>query len=112
MTAMTKKTRRGRPARADFGTRLLQAANEAVAIARGEADPATYRIHVPADLDVRAIRQRLNLSQDAFAKRFGFTPARVRDWEQGRSKPDGALRAYLIVIDREREAVERALTAA
>jgi putative transcriptional regulator len=36
----------------------------------------------------------------------------VRDWEQGRSKPDGAVRAYLIVIDREREAVERALTAA
>jgi hypothetical protein len=40
------------------------------------------------------------------------TAARVRDWEQGRSKPDGAIRAYLIVIDREREAVERALTAA
>ncbi|MGA2129465.1 MAG: hypothetical protein ABSG76_25320 [Xanthobacteraceae bacterium] len=52
------------------------------------------------------------MSQDKFAERFGFTPARVRDWEQGRSKPDGAVRAYLIVIDREREAVERALTAA
>jgi putative transcriptional regulator len=76
------------------------------------ADPSTYRIHVSTDLDVRAIRSRTRLSQEAFAERLGFTPARIRDWEQGRSKPDGAVRAYLIVIDREREAVERALGAA
>ena len=108
----TIKARRGRPPRADFGTRLIRAAHEAIAIARGEADPSTYHIHVPFDFDVRAIRLRTGLSQDKFAERFGFTRARVRDWEQGRSKPDGAVRAYLIVIDREREAVERALTAA
>jgi putative transcriptional regulator len=108
----TTKTKKGRRPRADFGTRLIQAAKEAVAIARGEAEPSTYRIYVPSDLDVREIRRRTKLSQDKFAERFGFTAARVRDWEQGRSKPDGAVRAYLIVIDREREAVERALSAA
>jgi putative transcriptional regulator len=112
MKTTKTEAKRGRPLRADFGTRLIQAAHEAVATARGEADPSTYRIHVPSDLDVKAIRRRTRLSQDKFAERFGFTPARVRDWEQGRSKPDGAVRAYLIVIDREREAVERALTAA
>jgi len=96
----TIKARRGRPPRADFGTRLIRAAHEAIAIARGEADPSTYHIHVPSDLDVRAIRLRTGLSQDKFAERFGFTRARVRDWEQGRSKPDGAVRAYLIVLDR------------
>ena len=36
---------------------------------------------------------------------------RIRDWEQGRSKPDGAVRAYLLVIQREPEAVNRALAA-
>jgi len=92
--------------------RIAQGLNDAIAIARGEADPSTYRVHVPSDVDVKAIRQKLGMSQNVFAKRFGFTAARVRDWEQGRSKPDGAIRAYLIVIDREREAVERALTAA
>jgi DNA-binding transcriptional regulator YiaG len=86
----TTTIRARRPPRADFGTRLIRAAHKAIGIARGEA----------------------GLSQDKFAERFGFTRARVRDWEQGRSKPDGAVRAYLIVIDREREAVERALTAA
>jgi putative transcriptional regulator len=91
--------------------KIAKGLNEAIAIARGKADPSTYRVHVPSDVDVKAIRRKLGMSQDVFAKRFGFTPARVRDWEQGRSKPDGAIRAYLIVIDREREAVERALVA-
>jgi putative transcriptional regulator len=95
-----------------LGKRLIEAAKEARAIARGEADPATYRIHVPYEVDVKALRRKLRLSQDAFALRYGFTAARVRDWEQGRSKPDGAVRAYLIVIEREPEAVARALRAA
>ena len=85
---------------------------DAIAIAKGEADPSTYRVHVPSDVDVKSLRRRLGLSQEEFAQRYGFTCARVRDWEQGRSKPDGAVRAYLIVIDREPEAVARALNAA
>jgi putative transcriptional regulator len=94
------------------GSRILQGAREALAIARGELDPATYNIHVPTEIDVRGLRNRLKLSQAAFAKRFGFNPARIRDWEQGRSKPDGALRAYLLVIAKEPDAVDRALRAA
>lgn len=94
-----------------LGKRLIAAAKEARAIARGEADPATYRVHTPLDIDVRALRRRLGLSQDQFALRFRFTPARIRDWEQGRSKPDSAVRAYLKVIAREPEAVTRALNA-
>lgn len=85
---------------------------DAIAIVRGEADPSTYRVHVPHEVDVKALRKRLGLTQQDFSLRFGFNVARVRDWEQGRSRPDGAMRAYLIVIDRETKAVERALTAA
>jgi putative transcriptional regulator len=58
------------------------------------------------------LRRKLKLSQAAFARRYGFSPARIRDWEQGRSSPDGAVRAYLLVIQREPKAVERALAAA
>ena len=92
-----------------LGKRLVKAAKEARAVGRKEADPSTYRIHVPDQLDVKAIRNRLGMSQDVFADRFGFTAARIRDWEQGRSKPDSAIRAYLTVIDREPEVVARAL---
>jgi putative transcriptional regulator len=91
------------------GSRILQGAREALAIARGELDPSTYNVHVPADIDVAALRRRLKMSQSEFAAHYGFTPARIRDWEQGRSKPDGAIRAYLMVIRNEPEAVERAL---
>ncbi|HEX8166055.1 MAG TPA: helix-turn-helix domain-containing protein [Beijerinckiaceae bacterium] len=97
--------------------RIKAGLEEAIAIARGEADPSTYRVHtftdaMPPEVDVKTIRQRLKLTQVEFAQRFGFTPARVRDWEQGRSQPDGAIRAYLTVIAREPEAVQRALQAA
>ena len=89
---------------------IMEGLNEAAAIARGEAEPA--RVYVPERVDVKAIRQRLNMTQAEFAARFSFNIARVRDWEQGRSHPDGALRAYLLVIDRETEVVEKALVAA
>ncbi len=95
-----------------LGKKLIAAAKEGVAIARGEADPTSYRLHVPAKIDVRAMRLRLGMTQEAFAIRYGLTLARVRDWEQGRSTPDGAARAYLKVIEKEPEAVERALTPA
>jgi putative transcriptional regulator len=51
------------------------------------------------------------MTQEEFAFRYGLTLARVRDWEQGRSAPDGAARAYLRVIEKEPEAVHRALAA-
>lgn len=95
------------------GERLIQAMNEALAIAKGEADPATYRVHhFLTAADVKAIRERRGLSQQAFADRYGFSAAAVRDWEQGRRQPEAAARSLLLVIDREPEAVDRALSAA
>ena len=93
----------------NLGKRLISAAKEASAIARGEAAPGTFNIHIPAEIDVRRIRSKFKLSQTRFAEKFGFSAARIKDWEQGRSKPDGAVRAYLLVIAKEPLAVERAL---
>ena len=45
---------------------------------RGEADPSTYRIHYPKHLDVRAIRAKTGLTQEAFAQRFGFNVNTLR----------------------------------
>lgn len=92
-----------------FGKKLIEAAKEARAIARGEADPATYRAHIPAEVDVRQIRRKLDLTQDAFSLRFGIPVATIKDWEQGRRAPEGAARVLLMVIDHEPKAVERAL---
>ncbi len=93
-----------------LGKRLIKAAREGRAIVRGEADPATYKVHVPARVNVKAMRARLRMTQAEFAMRYNLNIARIRDWEQGRSQPDGAVRAYLKVIEREPQAVERALS--
>jgi transcriptional regulator with XRE-family HTH domain len=45
------------------------------------------------------------MSQEAFASAFGFTVHQVRQWEQGRNRPLGAMRAYLMLIDHDAAAV-------
>ena len=59
----------------------------------------------------RLIRHRLGISQADFAARFRIPVGTLRDWEQGRKKPDAPALAYLRVIAREPEAVMRALAA-
>lgn len=61
-----------------MGKRLITAAKSTGAIARGEADPASYRVHAPADVDVAGIRKKLELSQSEFATRFGIAPGTLR----------------------------------
>jgi len=88
-----------------LGKRLIQSAKEARKIARGEVGAKSYK-------KVRAVRRRLNMTQEEFAIRYRLALARVRDWEQGRSTPDITARAYLTIIEREPQAVERALAKA
>ncbi len=61
------------------------------------------------DIDMKAIGTRLNMTQEEFAARFGFSINTLRHWEQGRRVPEGPIRAYLLVIDRDPKAVQKAL---
>jgi putative transcriptional regulator len=90
------------------GSRILRSVERARAYARGEATEG-FVAHVPSDVDVKAIRTKLGLSQDSFGLRFGFSPAAVRDWEQHRRQPEQAARVLLMVIDRNVDAVYDAL---
>ena len=55
---------------------------------RGKDDPASSASTVPKHLDVRAIRGKTGLTQEAFAQRFGFSVNTLRHWEQGRRYPE------------------------
>lgn len=57
----------------------------------------------------RIIRRALNLTQEEFALRYHIPPGTLRDWEQGRSQPDQPTRAYLTLIARDPEHVNRTL---
>jgi putative transcriptional regulator len=93
----------------EVGQGILRGLEQAIAFIDGTGDLANYVVHIPPEIDVRAIRGRLGLTQQQFAVRFGFSVNTVRHWEQGRRVPEGPTRAYLMVIDREPEAVQKAL---
>lgn len=62
-----------------------------------------------AGIDVRAIRDRLGLTQEQFAIRYGLEIEAVRNWETGRRTPDTAAQSYLRTIAAMPDAVEAAL---
>src|SRR5712692_4982639 len=87
-----------------LGTSLLRAADELVAHAKGEiALPVRYV--AIENIDLSAIRGKLGLSQNEIGRRFCINPRALQDWEQGRRKPESAVRAYLTVIERNPAAV-------
>jgi putative transcriptional regulator len=81
------------------------------ALADPDARPATRAQLARARRvpDVRALRQKLNLTQEEFAARFHLPLGTVRDWEQGAHRPDKAAQVLLTVIARDPDAVARAL---
>lgn len=77
---------------------LIESAREALAIARGEMEPArvtereAFIARPPAfgPRSVRRARDRLGFSQAVFARALNVSAATVRSWEQGQRAPDGA----------------------
>ncbi len=91
------------------GSRIIASLQEAVDWVEGkDIAVRVSTVEVPT-VDVRKTRRHLGLSQAAFAAKFGFQPATLRNWEQGRTRPDGPARVLLAVIARHPEAVEDAL---
>jgi putative transcriptional regulator len=76
----------------------MEGRNEAAAFVRGEDVPG-MRVHIPAEINVKAMRKALHLTQAQFAERYSFSLGAVRDWEQGRTVPDLSTRASLHNVD-------------
>ncbi len=89
------------------GQRMIASAKQALAFAEGEDNGCV--VHIPDAIDVARIREKVKMSQRQFAAYFGVSVRTVQEWEQGRSVPSGPSRTLLIVIDREPQAVRRAL---
>jgi putative transcriptional regulator len=95
----------------EAGKRLIESAEQALAFAEGRKGQQGYRVHIPEGIDVRRIRGQFHMSQAQFAQEFGFSVRTLQEWEQGRSVPRGVSKHFLIVLQKEPEAVRRALTA-
>jgi putative transcriptional regulator len=89
------------------GQRMIASAKQALAFVEGEDNGSV--VHIPDEIYVARIRGKVNMSQRQFAAHFGVSVRTIQEWEQGRAVPSGPARALLLVIDREPEAVRRAL---
>ncbi len=90
------------------GERIIASAKQALAFARGEPDHGCI-VHIPAEIDIKAIREKVDMSQSEFAQTFGFSKRTLQHWEQGMRVPTGPARTLLTVIAREPDIVRRAL---
>ena len=90
--------------------KIAEGLREAISYANGDKSRGeVHRFKVPENVDVRAIRETLGLSQPEFALRFGFSLGTLRHWEQGRRRPEGSARVLLTVIARNPSLVVEAL---
>ncbi len=95
--------------RPTVGARIAEGLEQAIAWTRGENKDARVTLVQVPEVDVRAVRTNMGLSQAQFATKFGFPPATLRNWEQGRARPDAPTRVLLAVIAKHPEAVEDVL---
>ena len=107
----------GERSMSDIGKEILGGLRDAVNYMNGTADGEAFSVteltpaHAPAFVDVKALRERMGLSQAKFAAVFGLSLYTLRNWEQGRRQPDPAARAYLKVISAAPDVVRKALMA-
>ncbi|WP_423928854.1 helix-turn-helix domain-containing protein [Candidatus Palauibacter sp.] len=95
--------------RTDVSREVEAALDEVLAHVRGVTPLPCRIVDDPAAEHIVALRKRLKLSRRKFADSFGLDVRAVQEWEQGRRVPDRAARVLLTVIDRDPEAVVRAL---
>lgn len=103
---MAKKKNR----KANIGDELIESMADALAYMRGEkVKVRVTKVDTPA-VEIKRIRKKVGLTQDTFASALGVSVSGLRKWEQGQRHPRGAALTLLHVMDKEPEAVVRAIT--
>jgi putative transcriptional regulator len=80
---------------------LLESVKQGAAIMKGTMEPS--RSFEFPETEVRALREQFGLSQDKFAHLVGISVGTLRNWEQGRRKPEGSARVLLQIASRHPE---------
>lgn len=83
---------------------LIEGIDDIIAFKEGRKKLKVKSVSIP-ELDVSKIRKQLNLTQEDFAMKFGFSVSTVRNWEQGTRQPDGPARILLSLIANNPEAI-------
>jgi putative transcriptional regulator len=89
---------------------MMDGLNDVEAFLAGKQEG--FKAHVPHEVDVKAIRNRLGMTQAKFSCVFGFSLDAIKHWEGGRRTPEAPARTLLTVIDKNPAAVLTALNPA
>src|SRR5882757_8113966 len=89
---------------------MMNGLNDVEAFLAGKQEG--FKAHVPQEVDVKAIRNRLGMTQARFSSTFGFSLDAIKHWEGGRRSPEAPARTLLTVIDKNPAAVLTALNPA
>lgn len=87
-----------------FGDDLIQALEEALAHAKGDGPAIVHAAVTP-----RQIRKQAKLTQAQMARLMGTSLSGYRKWEQGTRQVSGPAAILLQLIEKEPDAVKRAL---
>ena len=94
------------------GKEILEGLNEVLADVKGEEIECRVHQVITTKIDVKAVRKKTGLTQEAFAQTYGFPLGSLKNWEGEHRSPTGAAKAYLMVINERPNVVRDALTSA
>ncbi len=78
----------------DIEKSIIRGAKEALAFAKGEADTKKYKVHIPDEINVKKIRNKLNMSQSEFAEHFGLASAHCRNGSKAEKRRPAWLKTF------------------
>lgn len=93
----------------NIGDEIIEGLENAIEYARGDESKGRETTVLVPTVDVKAIRKAQEMTQEEFATTYGFSVHAIRNWEQGRRRPDRSARILLEVINKSPDVVEDAL---
>lgn len=88
---------------------ILSGLEDALAYAQGDKTRGVETIVTVSKINVKAIRQKTGLTQEAFSQLFAIKVRTLQDWEQHRRNPSIAARIFLSLIDQHPSTVKKTL---
>ncbi len=94
------------------GKEIVAGAEQAIAYLKGDKTKGrAYKVRI-RDIDVKAIREKLHMTQEVFSETFAIPVSTLKKWETNTRVPEGPTKAYLMVIEKNPTAVKKALHSA
>jgi len=82
---------------------LLESLKQAGDIRKGKREPSRHT--VIEEPDVSAIREKYDMTQQEFSSLLGISIGTLRNWEQGRRKPQGPAKVLLKIAEKRPKAI-------